>query len=1043
MHRLIAFFLDRSLLVNLVSVGILIAGTLFLWNARREAFPRVDFDWVLINTIYPGATAEDVETLVTIPIEDQLREVDGIEQLNSSSLENLSSIGVQLDPDLEDKTRTINDIKNAVDKASDLPEDSEEPEVIELNSAMSPILEIAVINKAGLIDSASERQLREFAHTLEQRLLEIEGVARIEKAGYRDREMIVEVQPRLLDEYNIAVNDIVFALSRKNLNFPGGLIKHPDGEILIRTIGEVDSVSEIEDVMIRANDRGNWVTVGDVATVRDGFEEEKLINKSRGQKAIMLTVIKKESGDIITTVNHVRAVTESFQATLPENYSIDTFGDLSYFVQRRLDVLVSNGIVGFILVLLSLFFTLGWRISVVTALGIPLAFFATFLWMASQGVTVNLMSMFGLIMVLGMVVDDAIIVAENVYRHLEAGVEIHDAVIRGTSEVILPVAATILTTIAAFSPLMFMSGIMGKFMWVLPAVVSVALIFSWLECMFILPSHIKDVEKLSQKHLRPGPTNQKTNGRLLIWFRRNYERVLRAILARKYTAFLAGIVLFTATGVFSYFFTKFVLFPQGNIEILVIKAEAATGTRVQSMSEHLGGIENVIAELPDSELDAFTTLAGAMMEDPGDPFAKIGSNYGIIKVFLTPANDRERDAVEILNELRTKNASAFEQFKKLEFGLINQGPPVGKPISVTIKGEEFETLAKIAQEYKTYLQEVPGLKEIKDDYEGGKNLLHVHVDEKTAAIAGITVFDVASTLRSAYEGTVATTIKKSDEEIDIRVIFPEKLRESVESLDKIKVANRLGNLIPFNRVASVKEARGLNVISRRDWRRTITVTADIDENARGVSSVSVNRMLIQKFEDLEQRYPTYTVSYEGEFKDTEESVNELVKSFAIAAIVIYTILVAMFRSLVRPLVVMGVIPLTFLGLVWIFYFHGLPLSFLALLGVVGLTGVVVNDSIVLVDFIQREQKEGVSVFEATVQAGVTRLRPVFLTTITTFLGLIPTAYGIGGFDPFLKPMAVSLSWGLAFGTVITLIGTPTLYLLFADLYHRITGREYV
>lgn len=1045
MQRLIAFFLDRSLLVNLISVGIIIAGSIFLVTAKRETFPKVDFDWVLVNTVYPGATAEDVETLISIPIEDQLREVDGIDQLTSSSLENLSAIGIQLDPDLDpaDKTRTINDIKSAVDKVDDLPEDAERPEVLELNSAMSPVLEIALIDDRGIADFASELQLREHAHALEQRLLEIDGVGRIEKAGYRDREMIVEVQPRLLDEYNVAVNDIVFALARKNLNFPGGLIKQPDGEVLIRTIGEVEEVEEINDVMIRANDRGNWVRIGDVARVRDGFEEEKLINKSRGQKAIVLTVIKKESADIITTVSAARTVTENFAAILPEHYRIDTFGDVSYYVQRRLNVLINNGVVGFLLVLVSLYFTLGWRISLVTAMGIPLAFFATFVWMATQGISVNLMSMFGLIMVLGMVVDDAIIVAENVYRHLEAGVEVHDAVAKGTSEVILPVAATILTTIAAFSPLMFMSGIMGKFMWVLPAVVSVALIASWLECMFILPSHIKDIEKLAQKRgAAPDSHSKKPQGPILVRVRRLYEIIIRWILSRKYTAFATGVVIFIGTGVFSFFFTKFVLFPQGNIEILVIKAEAATGTRVQTMSEYLGDVEAVVGALPDYELDAFTTLAGAMMEEAGDPFGQIGSNYGIIKVFLTPANDRERTAADILDELREKSRPHFKNFEKIEFNTINTGPPVGRPISVSIRGEDFETLKKIAGEYKDYLGKLDGLKEVKDDYEGGKRILQVQVNEKIAAVAGITVYDVATTLRSCYEGTVATTIKKSDEEIDIRVIFPEKLRASVRSLDQIKVANRLGNLIPFRQVAEVKESRGLSVVRRRDWRRTITVTADIDERARGVSSVSVNRLLMRDFEDLKKRYPTYTVDYEGEFKDTEESVGELTQSFGIAALVIYIILVAMFRSLLRPLVIMGVIPLTFLGLVWIFYFHGMPLSFLALLGVVGLTGVVVNDSIVLVDFIRREQELGLSPFEATVQGGITRLRPVFLTTITTFLGLIPTAYGLGGYDPFLKPMAISLSWGLAFGTLITLLGTPTLYLIFADVVRRITGEEW-
>ncbi len=1038
MKRLVAYFAERSLLVNLFSVGLLIAGIVFIWTAQKEAFPNIEFDYIVVTTVYPGATAEDVEKHITISIEDELREVDGIEELFSNSLEARSIVVVKLDPDVENKDKTITDIKDAVDAVEDFPEDAEDPEVAELETSRMPVIEIAVINRNGIESDADEFELRRYAKILEDRLLEVDGVAKIDKRGYREREMIVEVSPALLDTYHVAMNDIIMALSKKNLNFPGGVVKKSDGEVLIRTIGEVQSAPEIANILIRANDLGNWVRVGDVASVRDSFEEERIINKTKGEKAIMITVIKKSSADIITLVDAVRAEVNSFRKVLPDNYELDLFNDLSYYVKRRLDVLVNNGIVGFILVVLSLLVTLGWRISLVTALGIPLAFFGTFLWMAYAGVTVNLMSMFGLIMVLGMIVDDAIIVSENVYRHMEMGKPVKEAVITGTSEVIIPVAGTIMTTIAAFSPLMFMSGIMGKFMWTLPAVVSVALIASWLECMFILPAHIGDVEGGSRR----GTVHVPREGRLFQIFKEYYTRIIVVVVNNRYKSLIVIVLIFLGTLVFARFNLKFILFPEGNIETFTVKAEAPTGTSVEDMNKKLSKIERIIARLPDTELDTFTARAGIIQEQPNDPYTKLGSNYGIVIVHLTPALSRERQADQIIDWVREQCDPLADEFDKLEFDTVRNGPPVGKPISVAIKGDDFATLEKIADEYKRYLLTIKGLKDVKDNFEEGKDELRLVVNEKIAAITGITVYDVAATVRSCYEGTVATTIKKTDEEIDIRVIFPESLRENLASLQRIKIANRMGNLIPLSTVARFTPSTGISLINRKDWRRTISVTAEIDEKAPDVTSVAVNADLMEKFADISERYTGYTVNYEGEFKDTQESIRDLSRSFLIAFIIIYIILVSIFRSLVHPVIIISVIPLTFIGIVWTFFFHGLPLSFLALMGVVGLTGVVVNDSIVLVDFIKKARRNGLSPAEATIQAGATRLRAVFLTTITTFLGLIPTAYGIGGYDPFLKPMALSLSWGLAFGTVITLIGTPVFYNIFADMRRVLFRKNY-
>lgn len=1028
MKKFIAFFAERSLIVNIITIGVLLAGIMFIFTAKREAFPRIDFDYVVANTVYPGATPEDVEKLISIPIENQLREVDGIEELWSSSIESRSIVVVKLDPDVKNRDKVINDIKNAIDRITDLPADAKKPVVTELSTAQQPVISIALLNKKGISNDREEFELRKYAKMLYDRLLELDGVARIDKQGYREREMIVEVNPYLLEEYQVAINEIIFALAKQNVSFPGGVIKNPQGEMLIRTIGEVDTPEEIGNILIRANDVGHWVRIRDVAHVRDSFEEETIINKTMGKKSITLTVLKKEAADIITLVNRIFQEIDRFKRIMPADFEIVTNNDLSYFVRRRLDVLKGNAIIGFILVIISLLVTLGWRISLVTALGLPIAFSGTFIWMASQNVTVNLMSMFGLIVVLGMLVDDAIVVAENVYRYLEEGVGLKEAVINGTTEVVTPVAGTILTTIAAFAPLMFMTGIMGKFMWTLPAVVSVALLCSWAESMLILPAHILDMERFRKSPIKNGSRSTP----ILNFFRERYIRALTVVLRNKYKFFFL-VFLFVCLTIGLYVWkVKFILFPASGIEVVVIKAQSPNGTSVQRMSENLALVEQEIIKLPKEELESFTSRAGIMQENPNDPDTKRGSKYGIIMVYLTPEQQRKRTAAEIMDEIREKTKH-LKVFENIEYKYLRHGPPVGAPVTVTIKGDDFEILNKIASEYIAHLKSIKGIKDIKSNFEEGKDEIRISVNQRMAAMAGITVHDIATTVRSYFEGAVATTIRKTDEEIDIRVMFPPEFRTKVDDLQKVKIANKMGRLVPFSMVTTQSKAKGVSIINRHGWRRTIKITADIDEHAKGITSVSVNRELMKKFHNIEERYPGYTISYEGEFKDTKESLINLGRAFVLAVIAIYIILVALFRSLLHPLVIMGVIPLTIVGIVWTFFFHGLPISFLALMGLVGLVGVVVNDSIVMVDFIRKARSRGCNSFDATIEAARTRLRPIFLTTITTFFGLIPTAYGIGGNDPFLKPMALSMSWGLAFGTLVTLFGTPVLYNILNDI----------
>ena len=937
MRRIVQFFAERSLIVNLISVALIIAGLIFLLTTNKEAFPNIDYPYVIITTIYPGATAEDIEKHISISLEDEMREIEGIEELQSYSYESRSVVVVKLDPDLENKDRTVYDIRDAIDMVTDLPEDAEDPVVREISLSLMPVVEISVTSKKGVSNYEEERELRRHARMLQDLIQELDGVARIDRMGYRDREMIVEVNPHRLNDFQIGLNEIIVALGKKNINFPGGETRIGGEEGMIRTIGEVETAADIRNVLIRANDRGNWVRIGDVASVLDSFEEYTLINRTNGVLSVTLTVLKKESADIIDVVREIQEQIEAFRSQYGEQYEVSTSNDMSYLVSRRLKVLVNNGIVGLILVFLSLFITLGWRISLVTALGIPLAFAGCFIWMGQAGVTLNLMSMFGLIMVLGMLVDDAIVVAENIYRHLEEGEPVKDAVINGTSEVIIPVAGTIMTTIAAFAPLMFMTGIMGKFMWTLPAVVSVALIASWLESMFILPSHVYDIEKRRKASVI---NSNKKDESLYKKIQKKYVNALRFVLSNKYkfTALITLVFLFTVGMAFTG--VKFKLFPQRGIERLIIKAEADPGTTLEQMSQRTKTIEEVVAKIPKVELINYITRIGIHRERPMDPETRRGSNLATILINLTPSNQRDRLAIDILDEIREKCKKFEKDFLKITFTFQKTGPPTGKAINVDIKGYDFEVLKKISKEYQDYLKKVDGIKDISDNFEENKKEARIYIKDRDASVAMISVLDIAQTVRTCYEGTVASTIKKTDEEIDIRVIFPKKFRDRLDSLNLIKISNIRQNLVPLSEVAYIKKTAGIAGITRKGWKRCVSVTAEIDEKKKKVTPVKVNAQLMHDFADISERYPGIIVGYEGEFRDTMESMENLGKSFLIAFVVIYIILVALFRSLHHPLVIMGVIPLTLVGVIWTFFFHdiiwrvffrdAMPLSFLHL-----------------------------------------------------------------------------------------------------------------
>jgi len=1022
MRKIFEFSVRNSLFVNLLSLFILVAGIFSLFALRREAFPNISYDTVMVQTDYYGAPPEEVEKLVTMELEDELKEVSGIDEMTSISSENISLIIIKIDPDETDKSRIVNDIQRAVDKVDNLPLGSEDPEVDELRSRDFPVINVS------LSGEMSELSLQKLARKLEIRLLDLRDVARIDRVGWRDREIWVEVDPERVREDRISLLDIMVALRDQNRNLPGGTLTTSRGDYLVRTIGEFETAEEVSQVIIRANDLGNWVRVSDVATVKDAFEEDDVIEKTFGTQAINLTVVKKEKGDIIRLVEQVKGAVSEFQKGAPEELKISYFDDYSYYVKRRLNVLKNNGAIGLTFVVLALLLFLTRSVAIMTAIGIPIALMAAFLVMQTMGLTINLITMFGLIMVLGLVVDDAIIVAENIYRHMERGLPPKQAAVEGASEVALPVLTTVLTTIVAFVPLFFMGGIIGKFIRAIPFVVIIALAASLFECFVIMPSHLADFAKVST-------SGSKKKGGWFLAIQSGYLVVLRWVIGHRYKA-ISGFVLCFIGAIFLYVsMMRFVLFPQGLIEEFFIRGKAPIGTSLAETEIRMRHLENIVKTLPESELDNFVTQVGMVREDVRDPYAERGSHVAQIHVFLTPdKSNGRRKADEIIEDIRSQSSEYEDLFDEISFEKVRAGPPVGKPVSVRLRGDDFSMLEEAAEKMKAFLIGIPGLKDVKDDFDPGKKELRIEVDEEAATKAFLTITRIATTVRNAIDGGIATTIQKTDEEIDVIVRYPEDQTTSREIFDSIYIPNRLGNLVPLKKVATLKEIEGVNVVKHFDRKRMINVMADVDEKV--ITPLDVEKIVRTYYEEnLAKQYPELILSFSGEQEETQKSLRDFVRALFLALFLIFIILAANFNSIVRPLIVMLAIPFGIVGVIVIFFLHGQPISFMALLGIIGLSGVVVNDSIVLVDFITSLRKKGMKEFESILEAGKLRLRPVILTTITTLVGLMPIAYGLGGSDPFLKPMALAISWGLVFATILTLLLIPCAYSVSDDVTH--------
>jgi multidrug efflux pump subunit AcrB len=1017
MRNIIQFLVNRPLIVNMISFFLLALGLYAMLEINREAFPNVNLDRIQIDFGYPGASPEEIERLIVTPIEQQLKSTIGIDKMTSTSFPGSGRINLEIDPDASNRLRIVSDVQQAVNQAdlpSDLPYD---PFVTEIDGSVFPVINLAVSAKR------TDLELNRLGRDISDELLQIEGIAKVVIQGQRKAEIRITLDPEKMRKERIATGDVVRVIESWNVNVPGGDLETTDQKFAIRITGELKGAGDAGNLVLRSNERGDALRLKDIASITETLEKPTKLYDVKGQPALAIVILKQTKADIISTVDRIREYIDTIADRHGADITVSTYQDFSRFARLRLGVLTNNGMVGILLVLISLIIFLRPSVAFTTTLGLPIVFSAGLFALLTAGITLNLISMLGFIMVLGMLVDDAIIVGENITWHMEKGKNPIVAAVDGTIEIIGPVTATILTTVVAFGPLMFMEGIIGKFIVAVPIVVISLLFFSWLEAFLILPGHVAHFAS---------PDKHPEERHWITAIENTYLAVLRQAIRFRWITVILALLLLIGSFYLAATRMSFQLFPAAGIDQYTVRVTATAGTRLDIMRKKMIEIDKAIRERTDDMVLETTLIStGQIAVDAGDPLTQRGARFGQISVIYQPAISREGHDVMVDMRQIEKDIPPLFPNLKIAFAELKPGPPAGRALQVEIsQGDDADT-KKASEQLMDYLKNIDGVTSMESGSQAGDESLHVVVNRSLATYAGIPLSTIASHVRAAVGGLRVATTRRGTEEIDITVRYPAIPAKQREYLENLLISNTREGLIPLKEVATLEEHPGFTTIRHKEGIRVIHVAANIDNDV--ITSSALN-MQVAKDESswLGKLENKVVVNYGGEEEKNQESVKGLMQSLVFAMLGIFIILAVQFNRLSYPFYVMMAIPFGAIGIIIGFYLHDLywrpmPLSFFALMGGVALTGVVVNSSLVLLVFVQRAIEQGMNTVDAIMEAGRRRLRAVILTATTTVVGLLPTAYGWGGMDPFVSPMALALSWGLIFSTVITLVVIPAAF----------------
>ena len=1021
MKPIFRFFASNSMLSHLFVIIALIMGAHAYFGINRTLLPMISTGEVGVYTYLPGAGPEDVELNITNRIEEELQAVPNVQRITSTSVEGRSSILIKLEPHLKDLDESVAAIRDAVGRITNFPpEVTQRPRITEFKTSLMPIIEVAVVGEASYED------IRATAKQVQDILGDSFGVGHITPYGYYAKEVEIALKPEAIRKYQIAMVEIIRAIERRNIRSAGGTFESFTSEKSLVTIGQFETPSSVEDVIVRTSFEGPKVRVRDLAVVKEKFSAPSLINRLNGVGAVSFQIAKKEGADIFETVDDINRRIKLLNQNLPDNIQVVTVADLSRFVRNRFDVVQSNGIMGLLLVFLILSVFLNFRTAFWVAAGIPICLAGVFILLNAVGYELDVISLSGFIIVLGILVDDAIIVAESIYRRFELGDSPVDAAVNGLAAVFRPVVTTLITTFFAFAPMFYIPGVTGQFVQVIPLVITMALLASAVELIIALPAHLVPGMAKQVRH-EPSPFDAKPKKTWFDPLRRLCVIVVTLALKLRYLVVTACIALAGWWFYYAANHMEVILFPSSVADEFHLMFEMPNGSSLEATSEKLKEFEAIVATLPDVERSDFIARAGRW----GVDFATDGERYGTVQVILTPYSQRERTADQIIAELRPLT-NKVEGVTRVAYHVKTGGPPVGPPVKLSIVASDDDARVKLTEEIVSFMRTLPGATDVSHDMEPGKKQVQIRLDYDRLAELGLTVADIAQNVRIAYDGQNVTNIRYRDEDVAFKVILEGSARRDLDYLKRLLIPNRDGRLIPLKQIAKLEFTESPAAVHHFKGKRSHTVTANVDSEM--ATPLELLTMVKERFSNL-RGYGDARLVIEGEAVETEKSLFDLSVTLIAASIAIYFMLIILFNSLIQPLLVMSTIPFGAAAVIQTFALHDEPIGFLALLGLVGLSGVVVNDSLVLVSHINglRQRHTGIRTIHLIAEGTSERLRAIVLTTVTTAVGLIPLAYGWGGSDPFMAPMALAMGYGLLLVTPLTLVLVPCLYTITIDL----------
>ena len=1029
MHGMIGWFARNGVAANLLMMVILGFGT---WSVMTriplEVFPSFELDAISININYRGATPAEVEEAVIIRVEEAIADIEGIKQMDSFAYEGSGLITIEVEEGRSPRDM-LDDVKNKIDGISTFPESVDRPRYA-IQAFRGEVISVAVSG------DLPEIELRQLGERVRDDLAALPEVSLVELTGVRPYELAIEISRFNLQRYGLSFQKIVAAVRRSSVDLPAGTIKSVEGEVLIRTKGQAYTAADFKKITILTRTDGTRLTLGDIATIKDGFEEQPLATQLNNRSAVIIEVYRTGMQSALEIGKAVRDYVADSKATMPEGITLDYWRDRSRIVKLRLQTLVTSAWQGGLLVFLVLALFLRLSVAIWVCVGIPISFMGALAIMPEIGMTLNLISLFAFILVLGIVVDDAIITGENIYTHLKRSGSGLNAAISGAQEVAIPVTFGLLTTVVAFMPLLFMAGARGQVFAQIPMVVIPVLMFSWIESKLILPAHLSHI-KIHQ-HKKEGlwtRFQQKfANGmeKAIVLL---YRPVLIQALKHRYLTFALFIgfsivmIAFAASGRIGFTF-----FPKIESETARVTLVMQQGTSETVTAAHIDKMASVARALQKKYTDAETgeSVITNILTSVGWRVGRGGSNtaeIGQVSLELVPPETRSVDigTRQLVAEWR-KTIGAIAGAKELSFR-AEMGRS-GDPISIQLMGSKVKDLAAVSEKIRERLAEYPALYDIKDTLEDGKPEIILSIKAE-AELLGLSAEDLGRQVRDAFFGAEAQRLQRGRDDVRVVVRYPEEERSSLASLDAMMIRNAQGIDVPIGNVTHLEMGQSSATIHRKDRQRMIEVTADADKTK--MDSNRIKEELEEYLDTLSELYPSVHYSFSGEMKEQKEAFGSLFIGIIFVFFTIYALLAIPLRSYAQPIIVMLVIPFSIIGALLGHMIMGMTLSIMSIMGMLALAGVVVNDSLILVDWINRRLKEGVSIEDATRIAGVARFRPILLTSLTTFFGLTPLLLEKSTQAQFLIPMAASLGFGILYATLLSLLLIPAAYLILADI----------